>query len=70
MTVRAAQPDDRERLAAMIDAAFAHNGFRCRERLPHLFSDQRPPALEVAALGDLGGAIGAAMLVRPDADPA
>jgi glucokinase len=31
--------------------------------LPHLFSDGRPPVLEVAALGDLGGAIGAAMLV-------
>jgi glucokinase len=35
--------------------------------LPHLFSDGRPPVLEVAALGDLGGAIGAAMLVRPAA---
>jgi glucokinase len=32
--------------------------------LPHLFSDDRPPALHVAALGDLGGAIGSAMLVR------
>jgi glucokinase len=32
--------------------------------LPHLFSDGRPPALHVAALGDLGGATGAAMLVR------
>jgi glucokinase len=32
--------------------------------LPHLFTDDRPPALHVAALGDLGGAIGAAMLVE------
>jgi len=31
---------------------------------PHLFVDQRPPAVDSAALGDLGGAIGAAMLVR------
>jgi glucokinase len=33
--------------------------------LPHLFSDDRPPAVRVAALGDLGGAIGAALLVKP-----
>jgi glucokinase len=31
---------------------------------PHLFVDDRPPAVEVAALGDLGGAIGAALLAR------
>jgi glucokinase len=31
---------------------------------PHLFQDQRPPKVEVAALGDLGGAIGASLLVR------
>jgi len=31
---------------------------------PHLFTDYRPPAVRVAALGDLGGAIGAALLVR------
>jgi glucokinase len=31
---------------------------------PHLFSDDRPPAIHVAALGDLGGAIGAALLVE------
>jgi glucokinase len=31
---------------------------------PHLFSDDRPPAVHVAALGDLGGAIGAALLVE------
>jgi glucokinase len=33
---------------------------------PHLFHDGRPPAVHVAALGDLGGAIGAALLVRPE----
>jgi predicted NBD/HSP70 family sugar kinase len=31
---------------------------------PHLFNDTRPPAMHAAALGDLGGAIGAALLVR------
>jgi glucokinase len=37
---------------------------------PHLFADQRPPDVHVAALGDLGGAIGAALLVAsPDATP-
>jgi glucokinase len=30
---------------------------------PHLFVDERPPAVRVAGLGDLGGAIGAALLV-------
>jgi glucokinase len=30
---------------------------------PHLFADTRPPHVHVAALGDLGGAIGAALLV-------
>ena len=30
---------------------------------PHLFADQRPPAVRVAELGDLGGAIGASLLV-------
>jgi glucokinase len=29
---------------------------------PHLFHDERPPDVKVAALGDLGGAIGAALL--------
>ena len=39
---------------------------RIREAMmPHLFSDDRPPAVELAALGDLGGAIGAALLVTP-----
>jgi glucokinase len=32
------------------------------EMHPHLFNDSRPPAVRVAALGDLGGAIGAALL--------
>ncbi|MGH3138845.1 MAG: ROK family protein [Gaiellales bacterium] len=31
--------------------------------LPHLFVDHDPPGVHVAALGDLGGAIGAALLV-------
>ena len=35
--------------------------------LPHLFADSRPPHVHVAALGDLGGAIGAALLVRAEA---
>jgi glucokinase len=32
---------------------------------PHLFVDSRPPDLVPAALGDLGGAVGAALLVEP-----
>jgi glucokinase len=31
---------------------------------PHLFSDGNPPAVLVASLGDLGGAIGAALLAK------
>ncbi len=31
---------------------------------PHLFHDERPPPVHVAALGDLGGALGAALLAR------
>jgi glucokinase len=31
--------------------------------MPHLFVSDRPPAVLPAALGDLGGAIGAALLV-------
>ena len=31
--------------------------------LPHLFVDEHPPAVHLAALGDLGGAIGASLLV-------
>ncbi|HEX3173080.1 MAG TPA: ROK family protein [Solirubrobacterales bacterium] len=30
----------------------------------HLFVDERPPAVRVASLGDLGGAIGASLLIR------
>jgi glucokinase len=47
---------------------------RIREQmLPHLFVDDRPPPVLAAALGDLGGAIGAALEVdapRPVATPA
>jgi glucokinase len=31
---------------------------------PHLFNDDTPPAVEVASLGDLGGAIGAALQIK------
>jgi len=34
-----------------------------REAAKHLFVDDRPPAMHLAALGDLGGAIGASLLV-------
>jgi glucokinase len=37
---------------------------------PHLFHDSRPPHVHVAALGDLGGAIGASLLVRATGRPA
>jgi glucokinase len=33
------------------------------EMHPHLFNDDRPPAVRVAGLGDLGGGLGAALLV-------
>jgi glucokinase len=32
--------------------------------MPHLFHDDAPPAMRVAELGDLGGALGAALLVE------
>jgi glucokinase len=35
--------------------------------MPHLFADDRPPVLRVAELGDLGGALGAALLVASGA---
>jgi glucokinase len=39
---------------------------RIREAMmPHVFADERPPDVLVASLGDLGGAIGAALL-RPE----
>jgi glucokinase len=31
---------------------------------PHLLHDEKPPAMHVAALGDLGGALGAALLAQ------
>ena len=34
-----------------------------RAMMPHLFADSSPPAVRVAELGDLGGAIGASLLV-------
>ena len=34
---------------------------------PHLFNDAQPPHVHVAALGDLGGAIGASLLLSPEA---
>jgi glucokinase len=34
---------------------------------PHLFADSRPPQVHVAALGDLGGAIGATLLFQDHA---
>ena len=36
----------------------------------HLFVDERPPAVRVASLGDLGGAIGASLLVAASVDAA
>jgi glucokinase len=37
---------------------------RIREAMmPHVFADDRPPRVALAQLGDLGGAIGAALLV-------
>ena len=43
---------------------------RIREAMqPHLFVDDRPPKTTSAALGDLGGAIGAALLVPAGARP-
>lgn len=40
------------------------------EMLPHLFRDDRPPDVKVAALGDLGGALGAALLLDQGVRPA
>jgi len=34
-----------------------------KEMQKHLFVDDRPPAVEIATLGDLGGAIGASLLL-------
>ena len=40
--------------------------------MPHMFNDAHPPDVLVAALGDLGGALGAALLVsrRLEGEPA
>jgi glucokinase len=38
------------------------------EMHPHLFNDSRPPAVRVAGLGDVGGAVGAALLARGSHD--
>jgi glucokinase len=38
--------------------------------MPHVFADERPPDMLVAALGDLGGATGAALLSPPRPRPA
>jgi glucokinase len=44
---------------------------RLREAmLPHLFVDQHPPTVALAELGDLGGAVGAALLVSRALAPA
>jgi len=44
---------------------------RIREAMqPHLFNDTNPPDVLPAGLGDLGGAIGAALLVKPARRPA
>ena len=44
---------------------------RIREAMmPHMFADDRPPAVALAQLGDLGGAIGASLLVRAAATAA
>jgi glucokinase len=44
---------------------------RIREAMqPHLFASERPPAIRLAALGDLGGAIGAALLAANRLAPA
>ncbi len=40
------------------------------EMLPHLFVDQHPPTVALAELGDLGGAVGAALLVSRTLAPA
>jgi glucokinase len=36
-----------------------------KEMRKHLFVDDNPPHMQVAELGDLGGAIGASLLIRP-----
>jgi glucokinase len=36
---------------------------------PHLFADDRPPDVHLVGLGDLGGALGAALIAPPAASP-
>ena len=40
-----------------------------KQMLPHLYNDKHPPAVHVAELGDLGGAIGASLLVKAATAP-
>jgi glucokinase len=40
-----------------------------RRMQPHLFVDERPPAIHLAELGDLGGAVGASLLVAGEPAP-
>ncbi|MEA2468287.1 MAG: glucokinase, partial [Thermoleophilaceae bacterium] len=47
-----------------------HLGRITAAMMPHVFADDRPPAVHVAALGDLGGATGAALLKAPRPRPA
>ena len=62
-----------------VEAVIIGGGIGCRlgdavreadpkEMEKHLFNDDRPPVVEVASLGDLGGAIGAA-LVSAESEP-
>jgi len=37
-----------------------------KRMIKHLFVDDKPPAMHVAALGDFGGAIGASLLFEED----
>jgi glucokinase len=37
--------------------------------MPHLFTSDRPPAMVLVELGDLGGAIGAAFLIQRRSGP-
>ena len=56
----------RTELAAALPGADVGEPYveRIREAMmPHLFDDQNPPDVRLAELGDLGGAIGASLLV-------
>jgi hypothetical protein len=45
-------------VSALLDAAHVEAAMA-----PHVFVDSNPPAVHLVALGDLGGAIGASLLV-------